>query len=336
MPTIADRLRAIQEPKARGRLRVAEVVSAHRNSGLSWVGANGWKFVLDFPPDIYLSPKDSNRAATRFDLTVSDGTLVIFRDRILAWDGTPILVPDGVDTFREDIVLGARMDIEHTVRAVTKNGTRVHVKAKPGTVSTVFATAPGGDGFVSSNRNAYATARTGGTLATADNHIVGQEKAVGPIFWCWESFLLFDTSGIPDADNVTAVTASLDGNANSSTTDFNAKIAASSYNGGVVVSTDWVDGSTLSALTVLASWASSGYSADYNDFTETADFKTAINKTGSTALIVFSDRHAAGTEPTDAEYVTFNDADAAGTTTDPKLVITHGSVGSPYYAYAQQ
>lgn len=196
-----------------------------------------------------------------------------------------------------------------------------------GTVTTVFATAPGGAGRVRSDDFTYATARTGGTLdATASAHTVGQ--ILSGNYFCYESFIQFDTSGIPDGDTVSAVTASLYGSNDFSTTDFTAKLAAAAnYNGGVVVTTDWESGANLNAKTLLATWASSGYLADYNAFTETADFKTAINKVGDTLLILFSDRHADGTTPTGAEYVIFFDADAAGTTTDPKLDITHAAAG---------
>ena len=204
-----------------------------------------------------------------------------------------------------------------------------------GTVTTVFATAPGGAGSVLSEDAVYATARTGSTLAVVGNHVVGQ--------WftgshnCWESFVEFDTSGIPDTDTVSAVTASLDGGNDSSTTDFTAKIAGpANYNGGAALTTDWESGADLNAKTVLATWASSGYSADYNAFTETADFAAAINKTGTTLLILFSNRHADGTEPTGAERVTFIDADAAGTTTDPKLDITHAAGGATHPGWQQR
>lgn len=190
------------------------------------------------------------------------------------------------------------------------------------TVSTVYATAPGGNGCANSTSTVYATARTGPAGVAQNFHLVGQYYSA-PNYTCLEPFLIFDTSGTPDGDGVSAVTASLYGFGNSSTTDFTAKLAASSYDGGAVVAADYVSGADLGALTELASWSSAGYSAAYNDFTETADFKTAINKTGNTSLILFSDRHAADTTPTGNEYVTFGDADATGTTQDPKLDITH-------------
>lgn len=191
-----------------------------------------------------------------------------------------------------------------------------------GTVTTVFATAPGGAGSLSSSNATYATARTGGTLAIVGEHLVGQLHTVS--YNCYEGFLIFDTSGVPDTDDVSAVTASCDGAGGQSTTNFIAGLAASAYNGGGVVTTDWVSGAAI-PTPELATWDSAGYVDGYNAFTETADFKTAINKTGNTSLILYSQRHRDATTPTAAEYVFFTDADAAGTTTDPKLDITHAA-----------
>ena len=194
-----------------------------------------------------------------------------------------------------------------------------------GTVTTVFATAPGGAGTVRSSNATYATARTGGTFTTPDTHIAGQ-TFVSPDYRCYEGFLIFNTSGIPDTDTVSAVTASLDGFSNSSATDFISGLAASAYNGGPVVTGDWVSGAAI-PTPELATWNSSGYVAGYNAFTETADFKDAINKTGNTALIFYSQRHRDATVPSGNEFVNFVDADAAGTGDDPKLDITHAAGG---------
>ena len=191
-----------------------------------------------------------------------------------------------------------------------------------GTVTTVFATAPGGAGTAISTDATYATARTGGTLALAGNHEIGQTTA----YRIGESFIIFDTSGIPDTDTVSASILSLDDVLDQSLTDFTVDVAISTYDGGAVETTDWVSGASL-PTPILATLDTSGYSAGYNAFTETADFKDAINKTGNTSLILYSDRHQAGTTPTQNERVFFTDADAAGTTTDPKLDITHAAAG---------
>lgn len=192
-------------------------------------------------------------------------------------------------------------------------------------VTTVFATPPTGNGSVQSQNSDYATARTGGTFVATANHQVGQTFS-SPTYALSESFFLFDTSVI-GADVVSAVVFSADGNTDQSTTDFIARLALSSYNGSQVIAADWVDGSTLSALTSLATWDSAGYSANYNAFTSTGAFAGAINTSGNTALIAFSERHMNGDVPTGTERVTFTDADATGTTTDPKLDITHAAAG---------
>lgn len=188
------------------------------------------------------------------------------------------------------------------------------------TVTTVFATPPGGTGSTRSGNATYAIARTGGTFVDQGSHLVGQ--LLSGSYFCLESHLLFDTSGLPDTDSVSAVVLSLDGGSDSSTTDFTVRVGTSAYDGGQVTSTDWVSGASLPSP-VLATWDTSGYNANYNAFTETADFKTAINLTGNTAIMLWSSLHEAGTPPTGNEFLSFQDADVAGTTADPKLDITH-------------
>ena len=190
------------------------------------------------------------------------------------------------------------------------------------TVTTVFATAPGGNGSGASSSSTYATARSTFNAATG-LHVVGQDFNL-PTYICWESALIFLTSGITDTDEVSGVVLSMDGAADASATDLNVIAASSAYDGGQFVSGDWIAGDSLTGQTTYATWNSSGYSASYNAFTSAgAAFNSAINKTGNTALMLYSDRHAAGNTPTGDERVSFNDADAGGTGSDPKLDITH-------------
>lgn len=202
-----------------------------------------------------------------------------------------------------------------------------------GTVTTVFATAPGGNGAASYRSTTYSQARegTGTDNSSGLTHYVGQNR-ISTTRYCYEAQMIFDTSGVDDADDVSDVVLSLDGGLDQSTTDFTATAAASSYNGGIVDAADFVAGSALSALTTYATWASSGYSSGYNAFTSAgAAFNSAINKTGNTPIIVYSSRHSGNNDPSGAEYVVFDDADASGTTTDPKLDITHAAGGTTYF-----
>jgi hypothetical protein len=244
----------------------------------------------------------------------------------------PMLVPDGTthteflndgtpyeaDNFREDPREAYLTWLEQSIRGVP-NAKGWNTR---GTVTTVFATAPGGNSQVESFNGTYATCRTGSNLGPSGPHLVGQTTG----YAIDEAFVIFDTSGIPDTDTVSDVVLSLDGSIDLSTQDFTVVAASSAYDGGQAVTSDWVSGASLSALTTYATWASSGYSANYNAFTSAgAAFNSAINKTGNTPLMLYSDRHSAGTTPTTSERVSFDDADTAGTTSDPKLDITHSS-----------
>lgn len=243
----------------------------------------------------------------------------------------PTCVPDGtthtaidefgveyeVNNFREDPREAYLTWLEQSIRGVPNAGgfrTR-------GTVTTVFATAPGGAGSVNGNNIVYATARTT-AFAAVSNHSVGQNTG----YVCVESCVIFDTSAIDDSDTVSDVVLSLDGIVDASTTDAVFTAASSSYSGGPVGTGDWVSGDSLGALTTYATWDTSGYSAGYNAFTSAgAAFNSAINKLGDTAVMIYSNNHRDAVTPTTDERVTFTDADAAGTTTDPKLDITHAA-----------
>src|SRR3990167_6495781 len=143
---------------------------------------------------------------------------------------------------------------------------------------TIYATAPGGNSTVESSSTTYATARTGGTLTPLNPSQVGQAFFT-PDYYCMVAFVIFDTSSVPDNSDISAVVLSLDGFADNSVTDFIVGVAASAYDGGAVVAGDWVSGASI-PTPELATWNSSGYSTSYNAFTETVDFKVAINKTG--------------------------------------------------------
>lgn len=340
---VAFALRNIADRKARGRLRAAATVEAIGKGELEWTDAEGWRYQLEAPPRVTISPKDNERAAATVDLKVWDaGNNLIFRDRIHAWDGFPVLVPDGteheevrddgtthrVDNFRESPVEAARLDLAHTVRVVVKNGP--WVKDKPGTVSTFYGIT--GDGRVTSNNATYSTARTGGTLASNTTVLdVGQYTPTG--YYCLESFCAFDTSSIPDADAIYQVNLNLWLDWDLSDTDFTVQVHPKVWTSGGLTTADWVSGADIGALTQLATLDTSSMGAEgaYKTFTENGtEFRSAINLTGNTELLLTSSRHQAGDVPTGDEMVRFEDADNAGTTKDPKLVVTHAAASAPF------
>lgn len=276
------------------------------------------------------------------------GALVGVDALVRVWDGAierrvdphriiinpPTMVPDGsthiefgpdgtpydASNFREDPLEAFMQAVEQSIVTVPAE----HRFGTEGTVTTIFATAPGGNGFALSENATYATARTSGTLSAGTPHSVGQNTG----FQCWQSFVIFDTSAIPDDDTVTDVVLGMEGSSDASVTDFEVVAAATVYDGGQVDTLDWVSGDSLAGLTTYATWDSAGYVAGYNAFTTAGPIAPAINKAGNTAMILFSARQRAGTQPSGAEVVTFNDADSAGTTVDPKIDVTHVTLPS--------
>lgn len=203
-----------------------------------------------------------------------------------------------------------------------------------GTVTTVFGDTA--DGRIRSNSGTYSTARAGASLNAStvngsEDNRVGQLFLAGPDFYCWESFFSFDTSAIDDADTVSAVVLDLDiKSRNVSGSDFT--VEARDFDWGASLTTaDWIAGADLGSHTLVASvTASSGSVGSYQTFTSETAFLTVTNiKTGTVHLVVNSSRHRVGTSPSGDENITYTPADAAGTTDDPKLTITHDSGPPP-------
>ena len=186
------------------------------------------------------------------------------------------------------------------------------------TVSTFYGN--DSDGRVNGMSNTYLTARS--TAYNTDGYVyVGQNLVVAQ-YRCYEAFVSFLTSDIPDGDTITAVVLSLYLVDNATTTDFTIEARWSDF-GAALATADWVAGASLSALTKLATFATSGLAGGYNTFTSAAAFLANVSKTGTTYILLDSDRMVAATVPTNSENVGFCDSESSGTTNDPKLVVTH-------------
>ena len=196
-------------------------------------------------------------------------------------------------------------------------------------MTTLTAYSSAADGYIESESTSYSSARagTGSPVTALDTQgfcTVGQRAGGGGDYHCYAAFLDFDTSGIPDDATITAVELSLYGSFDASDTDFDIEARLHDW-GASLTTADWVAGADLGAKTLLASKATSGWSASaYNAFTENgSSFRDSINKTGVTRVIVCSSRHRAGNTPTGDERITFYAAEEASTTKDPKLVVTY-------------
>ena len=157
----------------------------------------------------------------------------------------------------------------------------------------------------------------GGSAYTNIDAYCGQNG--GASGTAYQAFLAFDTSSISDTATITAVTLSLWGVTDSSTTDFTIEVRSHDW-GASLLTGDWLSRATIATKTLVASRSTAGFSTSgYNIFTSEAAFLAAINKTGFTRLVVNSSIwRAAGAG---SDLVGFKTSDAAGTTNDPKLVI---------------
>jgi hypothetical protein len=201
------------------------------------------------------------------------------------------------------------------------------------TTSVVYAGTA--DGYIESGPATYATARAGSGTLTLNGGgtgvlYVGQlYDDYDTVYYVQEAFLGFDTSAIDDTDTVSAAVLNVTSNSDISTTDFTIQARLKDWS-TTVTTADWVAGADLSGLTLLAHYATSGGFAANTAYDFTDDAMPAnVSKTGVTRMLLCSDRTVSGTTPTGYEYVIVKPADTTGTTSDPKLTVTHaaGSTG---------
>ena len=189
---------------------------------------------------------------------------------------------------------------------------------------TVYADAS--DGYISSYGSTYADARAGGGSFAANTDEVflvqGQDKVGYDHYYYYLSYIQFDTSGVEDDVSVAELT--LYEYYTYKTQAFTAWVAQ--YDWGASLTTgDFVAGDDLSDLTKVASIASADIAEDaYNTFGSESAFLAAINVSGYTRLILFTNRMESGDAPAGiTERAEWCSADTAGTDKDPKLYIEY-------------
>lgn len=234
----------------------------------------------------------------------------------------PLAVPDG-DGVRED---PAEAYLTAVVESLREHPNPSGWRTK-GTVTTIFSATADGHAF--SSNATWAGARDGPatfTNATNTTTHVGADLN-GGLYDVYQTFLSFDTSSIPDGDTIATVALELN-RTGLTAADGAASIEVRPYDWGAAIDTsDFRSMAQLNALTLLATspssdWGTSGYKA----FTENgSNFRSAINKTGTTYLVLNHSFQTANTTPTGVNLFSFNAADASGTTIDPKITITHES-----------
>ena len=224
------------------------------------------------------------------------------------------------ETTRVVTVLGMTVTLSPgwlEVEAITEN-----VPLPPVSVMTIVRT-DASDGFLTSEAGNYSDARQGiggGFPLTADTTsqllVVGQESTSVPSYRVYEAFLRFNTGVLPDTAVIDAayLTVFIEGVA---TVAFTLEARTRAW-GPTLTSADFVAGSALSGLTLLGSltapplYPGEAYGGWWT-FTSTAAFKTAINRTGYTELVIASSRQRTGTAPTATDEMVEVQAFEAGT-----------------------
>lgn len=300
--------------------------------------------------------KDGKQLGFGKDGSVEIERFRIFNPPILVDDPNGDIVRESIDDktgeirrriLREDPIQAIRESLAHTIHLVGKEGTNI-VKGKIGSTTSTFYPDPdvestSVDGLVNNDPVSAvawatihdATAGTGAKpSATLDSFARVSCHATSNTYdLITRSFFLFDTSSIPDTDTINSAVLSIKGNGGTDTwttgTKPNINIVASTPASNTDLVTgdfDQLGTTAFSTAKTTATWSTSAY----NDFTLNASGLAAISKTGVSKFgardMIYD---APNVEPTWAsgQQVIFqgNYTDTVGTSSDPKLVVEHGS-----------
>jgi len=181
------------------------------------------------------------------------------------------------------------------------------------------------DGYLEEDNGVYLTAQADTTADTVESGggfalKVGQNTD----FKIWRSFVYFDTSAIPNDVEVTSAYLVMNGDTDTSTTDFNIYIQSGmpTYPHDPLVVADY-DKTFYGSALLSDPWNSSTFVAGNNVMYLNSTGCSAINLTGYTKLCLRSEEDINASQPTTSEWVTFESVESG---TDPYIVIT--------YAYA--
>lgn len=203
-------------------------------------------------------------------------------------------------------------------------------------MTTLVAYSESDDGHITSIDTVYNTAWTGASPATFNAvnsaFISVGHQYIGADYSLFQGFISFDTSSI-GTDQIDSIQLEID--VNSAPAFFGDIATIYSYTWTSPLTTsDWVDFSTASPTRV----ATSTYLAltpGYVTFTNAsfANFKAAINKTGTTYLLMASNNIetgiAAPNGPTWAESWNHDQGDGGAVGLGPRLTITHSVPATP-------
>jgi hypothetical protein len=248
-----------------------------------------------------------------------------------------------VRTLKYDPVAAIKEDLIHTVGLVGKTGTKI-IKGKVGTtVSTFYPSAGTGSGAIDgaigrqiAGSETFSTIRAGSGndinegSANYFTTVVRSSSTTDQFSRIWRGGLGFDTSALPDTDEISAAVLSLNSTGNgeeglgSADVDIVSFSPAdeSDYATSDFAAANW--GTTVFASSAVSNFSSTGY----KDFTLDSNGRSHISKTANS---IFGSRISWDTDNSfggtwaslSATQIKVYQADNSGTSKDPKLVVTH-------------
>lgn len=246
-----------------------------------------------------------------------------------------IIIPASVDIetalpiperrLREDPVAAIQQALVQTVRLTGKTGTQIIVGKRGNTTSTFYAGA--GDGSVYVANSSWSTARgaSSGTAAYTDATRYMMADKDASTYTVARTYFPFDTSSIPDTDDISSATFSVDNSGGEGTRSAVLILTTTS-------SETTLTGTDFAALTLNSPSEGTASrvaltSIGYKDFIMNATGIGWISKTGYTKLGLRLSNDVDDSAPTVRNYVLLYCSEQTGTTNDPVLVVTHAAGG---------
>jgi hypothetical protein len=196
-------------------------------------------------------------------------------------------------------------------------------------VATLTVYAGTADSSVRSSATSWTDARAGTGTATLSVRDTGNDMTVGitnaDSDEIQEGFLGFDTSAIGQTNSVISATLALY-LMTTKTGAWNVEARAKDWS-TTVDTGDWVAGADWTGNALLATLSTYG-SLNYASFTSQAAFAGAVNRGGTTGIVLCSETIASATNPAAIQSLQFRTADQSGTTNDPKLTVEYQFAGT--------
>jgi hypothetical protein len=285
-----------------------------------------------------------------------DGTIETERIRIV---NPPTMVPDGTHAnrlftrpggqvislatpnHRKDAAEALRQAILHTVRTIGKGGENIVLGTVGNTTTTVYSDA--GDGTIRKSNSNFTTARSAADGDSTQTGVASAYASVGDEgvpYNFYIPFFMFDTSGVPSGDNISAATMafSLVGDNSGTASNQFCLLQSTQATWNSLTTADYDQRGYLGSVGAARLTRPVGSETGYQTFTLNATGIGWIAKSGQTnpasasasgktQLVVSFAADVDNSAPSTNDYNQIYFSEQTGTTNDPVMVITHAAAG---------